>query len=256
MQDWKGCRGLDDEVARLVTNAMPPFLIGNEQNTPIPFSASNDFTCMQRGAISSPPTFTGFNEGPRTHPSSEDMALWSSILQSEGPLFPTENLATNQTIASSSHCIPQWWELESGFGPYPPNITNQNLLPNSGVDTFFATNAPQEFEVNPQNVPRISTCWEILTLRLGQWVEDRKKQALLITDEMLQQQARWILYESDDTWNQTAADNTEWLELFKKAHGLPSTATDEYVDLMEDLGMGVGDMTFDTLLQDNSWDAV
>lgn len=46
------------------------------------------------------------------------------------------------------------------------------------------------------------------------------KSGVTLTDEMLQSQARRILYESDDAWNQTAADNPEWLDLFKKAHGL------------------------------------
>lgn len=41
MKDWKGCRGLDANVAVHVTNAMPPYLIGNECKSPIPFSATN-----------------------------------------------------------------------------------------------------------------------------------------------------------------------------------------------------------------------
>ena len=103
-------------------------------------------------------------------------------------------------------------------------------------------------------IPRISTCWEILTLRLGQFAQEKIQQGEILTDEMLQRQARWILYENDDAWNQTAADNPEWLELFKKAHGLPSTALDTSVDLMEVLGLGVGELTFDSLLLDSSWD--
>ena len=41
MKDWKGCRGLDPQVAIHVTNAMPPYLIANESKSPFPFSASN-----------------------------------------------------------------------------------------------------------------------------------------------------------------------------------------------------------------------
>jgi hypothetical protein len=41
---------------------------------------------------------------------------------------------------------------------------------------------------------------------------------------MLQKEARIILYgEPDDPWHQTAADNPEWLNLFKKAHGIDHT---------------------------------
>ncbi|GKU21275.1 unnamed protein product [Fusarium langsethiae] len=40
------------------------------------------------------------------------------------------------------------------------------------------------------------------------------------TDEELQYQARWIMYDSHDVWNQTPADNDTWLEEFKKESGL------------------------------------
>ncbi|KAI8713973.1 hypothetical protein NCS52_01116400 [Fusarium sp. LHS14.1] len=39
------------------------------------------------------------------------------------------------------------------------------------------------------------------------------------TDEELQFQARWIMYDSDDMWNQTPADNPNWLSGFKKECG-------------------------------------
>ncbi|KAG7106188.1 Homeobox protein 4 like [Verticillium longisporum] len=42
------------------------------------------------------------------------------------------------------------------------------------------------------------------------------------TDEELQNQARWIMFDSDDTWNQTPADNAEWLLHFKRNNGLAS----------------------------------
>jgi hypothetical protein len=41
---------------------------------------------------------------------------------------------------------------------------------------------------------------------------------------MLQTESRKILYGDDDPWNQTSADNPEWLNLFKKAHGIDSQA--------------------------------
>lgn len=40
------------------------------------------------------------------------------------------------------------------------------------------------------------------------------------SDEELQHQARWILYDDDDPWNQTAADNAEWLRRFKRDSGI------------------------------------
>ncbi|PON22127.1 hypothetical protein TGAM01_v209001 [Trichoderma gamsii] len=40
------------------------------------------------------------------------------------------------------------------------------------------------------------------------------------SDEEIQHQARWIIYDDDDPWNQTAADNVEWLARFKHDAGL------------------------------------
>ncbi|GAM89965.1 hypothetical protein ANO11243_080050 [Dothideomycetidae sp. 11243] len=46
MKDWKRCRGLDPQVAANVLNAMPPYLIGIESRSQIPFSAANNrFVC-------------------------------------------------------------------------------------------------------------------------------------------------------------------------------------------------------------------
>lgn len=59
-------------------------------------------------------------------------------------------------------------------------------------------------------------------LRLRRWASVEP------TNEDLQKQARIIIYEFDDGWNQTAADNLYWLEAFRERHapeqGCPSTS--------------------------------
>ncbi|KAK3664034.1 hypothetical protein LTR22_004997 [Elasticomyces elasticus] len=164
MSEWKGCRGLDPAVAAKVTNAMPPYLIGIEAVSPMPFSATNR---------SSWRTLQGDKE--------EKMAK-------ARPVSPNKQV------------------LESHMG-----------------NTEYGTKA---------------TCWEILTVRLGKYANEMAQKGVVLTDEMLQRQARRVLYESDDTWNQTAADNPEWLDLFKKAHGLdfiPSDVGGQGVEIPEDL---------------------
>lgn len=44
----------------------------------------------------------------------------------------------------------------------------------------------------------------------------------LPSDAEIQNQARWVVYDDDDPWNQTAADNAEWLIRFKRDVGLAS----------------------------------
>ncbi|KAF1349623.1 hypothetical protein BDV97DRAFT_352047 [Delphinella strobiligena] len=143
MIEWKGCRGLDPGVAAHVLNAMPPYLIGVEQNSPNPFSATSPKRCM----------------------------------------------------------------------------TVSNHIQNGGPP---------------------ATCWEILTVRLGRFAKEQASKGVLLTDELLQSQARLILYDDPDPWNQTAADNPEWLDLFKRAHGLdyiPNAVGGQGPNVPEDLEM-------------------
>ena len=144
MSEWKGCRGLDPVVAAQVTNAMPPYLIGVESKSPIPYSTTNRSTWREA---------MGCNFGMSERSIDQEIELHG--------------------VVEDSH---------NGGGK--------------------------------------ATCWEILTIRLGKFANDMARQGTTITDEMLQAEARKILYDSDDAWNQTAADNPEWLDLFKKAHGL------------------------------------
>jgi len=223
MMDWKGCRGLDPDVANFVTNAMPPFLIGNEQVSLNPFSASNDSSLGMGG----PPELTVTGSLSSDELAAQSLFNWNSSIDCNGLMVPNSGFTFNSAEGKNF-------------------MVRDPIL---GID--FDLSKPS---------PKVSTCWEILTLRLGSYVKEQLQLGILPTDEMLQRQARLILYESDDHWNQTAADNKEWLELFKKAHGLPSTSKDTRVDLNEDLGvqdldMAIGDLSFDALtFGDTTWD--
>jgi hypothetical protein len=108
------------------------------------------------------------------------------------------------------------------------------------LDTLSQTASPN------RSPHRYATCWEILTLRLGCFAREHmeKHGPQSVTDAMLQSEARRILYDADDPWEQTAADNPEWLNLFRKAHGLdltrPHAISNMYShhEILEDLGLG------------------
>ncbi|KAF2849853.1 hypothetical protein T440DRAFT_398322 [Plenodomus tracheiphilus IPT5] len=107
------------------------------------------------------------------------------------------------------------------------------------LTTPASYNASQSTTAHPN-----ATCWEILTLRLGKFAREQieKHGSSTITDCMLQREARNILYgDPDDTWNQTSADNPEWLTLFKKAHGIdtsvPTPGISARHEVYEDLGI-------------------
>lgn len=72
------------------------------------------------------------------------------------------------------------------------------------------------------------TVFQLLTAQLGDFVKAAMAKDLRVTDEMIQREARLIIYDDDDPWNQTPADNPEWLDLFKTGYRLsPTTQTQD-----------------------------
>ncbi|CAH0053876.1 unnamed protein product [Clonostachys solani] len=67
---------------------------------------------------------------------------------------------------------------------------------------------------------RAPTAFGALTADLGDYVRTAKLAGNDITDDALRHQARLILYGDDDPWNQTPADNNQWIEMFKAGYGL------------------------------------
>ncbi|KHN97996.1 C2H2 type zinc finger containing protein [Metarhizium album ARSEF 1941] len=69
-----------------------------------------------------------------------------------------------------------------------------------------------------------ANCYRRLAKELRRWVKStmsaNNPNRHTPTDDELQYQARWILYDDDDPWNQTAADNAEWLQRFKRDVGI------------------------------------
>lgn len=57
-----------------------------------------------------------------------------------------------------------------------------------------------------------------LELDLGEYLDVQRARGVEPADEDLQRQARIIIYEIEDGWNQTAADNKMWLEAFRRRH--------------------------------------
>ena len=103
----------------------------------------------------------------------------------------------------------------------------QNAMPpyliateSNEFEPFSASRATsKEPYSNPsnQNAP---TIFENLTARLTEYVRSALQAGTLITDDTVRKQARLIMFGDDDAWNQTPADNSEWLRLFKNGLGL------------------------------------
>lgn len=71
---------------------------------------------------------------------------------------------------------------------------------------------------DPTSIDSTIHSYSRLECELTDFLRQRRSDGIEPTDEDLQKQARIIIYEFDDGWNQTAADNVQWLNSFKQRH--------------------------------------
>lgn len=147
MSDWQGDHGFDAAVASRVINAMPPYLLGSQSKSLVPFSATNPHSRDQYQQICS-----------RIKGAAQD-----------APIEP---------------------------------VTDDTQL--SGINAFT----------------------EMLTLHLSRFARELMSRGVVPTDEMFQQESRRVCFsDCEDSWNQTVADNPEWLRDFRIRTG--SNAEDQ-----------------------------
>ncbi|KAJ4257883.1 hypothetical protein NW757_003511 [Fusarium falciforme] len=121
----------------------------------------------------------------------------------------------------------------------PPRLSMEQQSPTEAWDM---TDSPTEkLKTSGIEVPASyhlfdANCYRRLGRELTRFVmstmSTRNPKSHVPTDEELQHQARWIMFDDGDPWNQTPADNPNWLEQFKKDVGLldeasPSQVLDE-----------------------------
>ncbi|KAK3485842.1 uncharacterized protein B0T23DRAFT_366201 [Neurospora hispaniola] len=116
------------------------------------------------------------------------------------------------------------------------NGPRNTSLGSIGTPTFNIAAGVDGHIGKPNNAVKIgpyffndANCYRRLARELGAYVaavmSPNSPDCHIPSDEELQSQARWILYQDDDPWNQTAADNAEWLRRFKRDVGLLTDAS-------------------------------
>lgn len=62
----------------------------------------------------------------------------------------------------------------------------------------------------------LNTFTGILTQHLSRYARQQMSLGIIPTDEMFQQESRKLLYDSEDSWNQSIADNPAWISSFRQ----------------------------------------
>lgn len=149
MSQWAGGWGFEPYVARLVEDAMPPYMIAQERASMDPFVAKD-----------------------RSH--------------------------TTPTASSTT-------------------------------DLTFGTSADASDESQYQ-IASDSNCWGRLDIELTRYILASKMGGVVPSDQDLQNKARMIIYDDDDPWNQTPADNKLWLDTLKYQTGIAAAAPVERLE--------------------------
>jgi len=71
---------------------------------------------------------------------------------------------------------------------------------------------------DPKTIDSTVHNYSRLERELGEYLDLQHAIGIEPTDADLQRQARLIIYEIEDGWNQTAADNADWLAAFRQRH--------------------------------------
>jgi hypothetical protein len=71
------------------------------------------------------------------------------------------------------------------------------------------------------NKSEIDNFLNVFTRHLGRYARRQMAQGIVPTDEMFQQESRRVLFDGEDAWDQTIADNPDWLSAFRRLHCEP-----------------------------------
>lgn len=111
--------------------------------------------------------------------------------------------------------------VRNAMPPYLIGVESHEFEP------FSATrNCQSNTEFQTQYPP--PTRFEDLTGQLAAYVRSAVASGITVTDETVRKKARLFLFGDDDAWNQTPADNEEWLRLFKKGLDLGNSQSSSH----------------------------
>ncbi|KAH8158175.1 hypothetical protein CIB48_g10065 [Xylaria polymorpha] len=308
MADWKGDWGFDAPVLEMVENSIPPYLIHDERQSPLPFEASQpspgtptnayellkmelqwwitnkieelgvsptDLEIQQEacriiygaevilrgvGTCSSSwlcDLILSSEEAKRQaafHPRSPGSSCLSSLrINGKSDIF--ENCEFEKELQDYVHAklllglTAMDHELQYEACRILGRMEERSSNPSETLANWFIrminissswledfrqrAHLPRSEDVgdaykrstDPKTIDSTIHNYSRLEAELGEYLQLQRSLGNQPTDADLQRQGRIIVYEVDDEWNQTAADDKEWLEHFRERHPPKSSHT-------------------------------
>ncbi|OJJ50050.1 hypothetical protein ASPZODRAFT_128645 [Penicilliopsis zonata CBS 506.65] len=130
--------------------------------------------------------------------------------------------------------------VENAIPPYLIGNERNSLDPWKTAHVAAAAINPDEESSGDMpsklKVPEDANCWSRIQRELTAYIRAQVAMGVYPTDQMIQNHGRRVIYDSDDPWNQTCADNPVWLSVLKRDAGLEPVPNAEHIQL-SDLGM-------------------
>ncbi|KAH0541445.1 hypothetical protein FGG08_004054 [Glutinoglossum americanum] len=203
MANWKGDWGFEPKILETLENAMPPYLIGQERRTVQPFIATD------------PPAIS-YEQFER------ELSAWIADQRALG-ICPTDQMLQDQARHTVFRSDDPWSQTAARAEGWLDMVKAKNGLAEvSAGGNEAPVNHPGTSSFHRSAYippPEIGMCYTVLERELVCWIKEQIAQGIIPSDEMIQDRARVIIYNCDDSWNQTAADNSEWLEKVKQKNG-------------------------------------
>lgn len=137
------------------------------------------------------------------------------------------------------------WMSDWGFEPFVQNLVENAMPPyliaqdRKTLDPFKTTLALRKEGAHSEaemTVPEDANCYLRLQQMLSAFIRDQVSAGGIPTDQMIQDEARNIIYGNADPWNQTCADNPVWLGLLKRDSGIETVPHSDHIQF-DNLGM-------------------
>ncbi|KAF5017051.1 hypothetical protein F66182_11081, partial [Fusarium sp. NRRL 66182] len=126
--------------------------------------------------------------------------------------------------------------VENGIPPYLIASERANLNQERAGGAKKVTGSFAGLSTVSLPVPTDETSFTRLESELKAYIGGQLLDGSTPTDKEIQDQARFIVYNSNDPWNQTCADNVVWLSVLKRDCGMEDLPGLENTNL-EDLEM-------------------
>lgn len=138
------------------------------------------------------------------------------------------------------------WQGDWGFEPFVQNLVENAMPPYLiGADQKtldpFKTSHTLTQPGDPHSAPGLSdpqdeNCYLRLHRGLNAFIHNQLSEGAVPSDQMIQDEARRIIYGNDDPWNQTCADNPVWLSILKRDTGIEVVPHSDHIQF-GNLGM-------------------